>query len=607
MQAGATVTAVWREPGKHLDLFATGSDGAVWSIWWNNRVGWRPEGWRLIHAEIKMQPGATVTAVWREPGKHLGLFATGTDGAVWSISWNDQPSPAWGLLANARGVAQPVKGVYFFAGERGGNYSTYTAHPLDSRDEHWNTIPSTREWVMDRMVEAHVNTVVMSYWSNVKWSPMDLVPAEPGTEPSKIGSESLKGVLDAVEGRPLVVMPAIESGIGWEFSRDFPISPGSSEVAPGLVQRIGWLVELFNGRMHLWARIYDREGDPRYVVNIIHAASELIDPHAPGADDVFANGFDAVAAKVRVCYGISVGFTLDTIGNQRYSAHPSKVGPALEQTASVLAIQGFASEVFSPPGLVKNAPPCPERGDWRLCPPYDNNVDNLERIADWKRDAVRDWVKTGVPVILDVSNGFDGRVVWAEVWHGFWGDNLDYTDDRWRNWMSELKGPGIKGITFNTWNGYTEGYAAVPTREHGWTVYNWLTDLLEPPPWDYSHMHYVNGAGTHRVYGAICEKWINLGADRGFGAPISEELPTARGGRMQYFADGKAIYWSGMTGAHALYGLIAKTYREEGADGSCLGLPISDEEESGKNRVCHFERGRIDWSPGDKRGRITCW
>ena len=89
MQAGATVTAVWREPGKHLDLFATGTDGAVWSIWWNNTVGWRPEGWLLIHVEIKMKPGATVTAVWREPGKHLDLFATGTDGAVWSIWWNN--------------------------------------------------------------------------------------------------------------------------------------------------------------------------------------------------------------------------------------------------------------------------------------------------------------------------------------------------------------------------------------------------------------------------------------------------------------------------------------------------------------------------------------
>ena len=34
----------------------------------------------------------------------------------------------------------------------------------------------------------------------------------------------------------------------------------------------------------------------------------------------------------------------------------------------------------------------------------------------------------------------------------------------------------------------------MPDTKHGWTVYNWLTDLLEPPPWDYSHMHYVNGA-----------------------------------------------------------------------------------------------------------------
>ncbi len=80
MQPRATVTAVWREAGKHLDLFVTGTDGAVWSIWWNDTVGWRPE-WLLIHPEIKMQPGATVTAVWREAGKHLDLFVTGTDGS----------------------------------------------------------------------------------------------------------------------------------------------------------------------------------------------------------------------------------------------------------------------------------------------------------------------------------------------------------------------------------------------------------------------------------------------------------------------------------------------------------------------------------------------
>lgn len=123
--------------------------------------------------------------------------------------------------------------------------------------------------------------------------------------------------------------------------------------------------------------------------------------------------------------------------------------------------------------------------------------------------------------------------------HGTSGDNMNYPDDRWRNWLSQLKGPGVKGIVFDTWNGYTEGYAAAPTREHGDTVYRWLTDLFEPLFWDCSHMHYVNGAPTWRILGAICEKWVQLGADRSFGAPVSRELPTLHG-RVQHFTDGKS-------------------------------------------------------------------
>jgi len=506
-----------------------------------------------------------------------------------------------GLLASPGLEGQPVKGLYFFPGERGANAALYTTHPLDVLDGRWNSDPSTRDWVMDRMVRAHVNTVVMSYWSNMpQWSPME------------IGPTTLSGVLDAVEGRPLVIMPAIESGADknhpeipqWEFSSDFPINPGGLEVATGLVQRIGWLADLFRGRLHLWARMYDRDGISRHAVNILHVASDLIGQDDPGADETFAHAFDVVAAEVQARFGFRVGFTLDTIGGRRYSPFPRRAGAALEATASVLAVQGFASEVFS--DRVKNFPACAEGADWRTCPPADNNIDNLEVLANWKRDAVNDWLDARVPVILDVSNGFDGRIVWAKVPHGFWGDNLDYTDDRWRNWMSQLKGPRIKGITCNTWNGYTEGYAAVPSQEHGWTVYNWLSDLMEPAPWDYSHMHYVNGAATHRVYGAICEKWVQLGGDRGFGAPVSEELPSTLG-RKQYFTDNKAIYWSGTTGAHELHGLIGLTYREEGGDASCLGLPISDEQRAGAGSVSFFQHGRIDWSPGDGRARVTCF
>jgi hypothetical protein len=33
-----------------------------------------------------------------------------------------------------------------------------------------------------------------------------------------------------------------------------------------------------------------------------------------------------------------------------------------------------------------------------------------------------------VPVILDVTSGFDGRIVWRAGGTGFWGDNLDNTE-----------------------------------------------------------------------------------------------------------------------------------------------------------------------------------
>jgi len=42
-------------------------------------------------------------------------------------------------------------------------------------------------------------------------------------------------------------------------------------------------------------------------------------------------------------------------------------------------------------------------------------------MADWKRKAMNDWIATGVPVILDVSNGYDGRKFFGDAtWH--WSD-----------------------------------------------------------------------------------------------------------------------------------------------------------------------------------------
>jgi hypothetical protein len=501
------------------------------------------------------------------------------------------------LLASPGFESQPVKGVYFFPGEAAGNLDLYTVHPLLTDDRRWNSDPSSRGRVMDRLVAAHVNTIVMSYWSIMpQWSPMLL------------DAGSLAGVLNAAEKRALVILPAIESGFAedqsipqWKFARDFPSPTHGGPLAPGLIARVSELITLFRDRMHQWARLFDRNGVARYSVQILHAYSEL----RGTTDQQFADAFGAVAAEVRKRFQIEIGFVLDLVGGDHpYIAKPPQAGPVLEREATVLAANGFASEVFS--GRVIAGPPCGDP-DWRRCQPFDNNRENLPNLADWKRDAVRDWAVTGLPVILDVTNGMDGRIVWRKVGVGFWGDNMNYTEDRWRNWMSQLKGPAIRGITVDTWNGYTEGWAVTPSFEHGETGYHWLTDLLEPDPRHYSHMHYVNGARTFRVFGAICLKWLQLGADRGFGVPVTEELPSARG-RVSFFVDTaarKAIYWSGATGAHEVHGVIAQTYWEVGADADPLGLPISDEEPLGAGRVSRFEGGRIEWSPGDLRGRIV--
>lgn len=480
-----------------------------------------------------------------------------------------------GLLASPGLDQNPAKAIYFFPGE-GSDDSLWTTHPLDIRDRHWNSDDSTRGWVLDRMVAAHVNTVVASWWSTLpESSPMAL------TSPRSPISPSWQWLVDAVGTRPLVILPAIESGLDprqWQFADEFP----SSEPA-GLVDRIGWLCDAFAGRMERWARIYDAAGNPRYAVNIIHTCSHLL---TPDSDAAFADGFNTVATAVRDRYQIDVGFTLDTIVDPYYSAIPLQAGSHLAHTASILAIHGFESEIFSP-----------------AVHPGDNNADgNISNMADWKRKAMNDWIATGVPVILDVSNGYDGRKVFGDAtWH--WGDTADSTDDRWRNWMSQLKNPSIAGISVDCWNGYTEGFAMVPSREHGDTAYNWLTDLLEPDPRGGNHMHYVNGVATHRVFGAICEKWIALGADRSFGAPVTDELASGPG-RKQEFTDGKSIYWGPQTGAFELHGLIAMAYCNAGGGSSRLGLPTSDEQPSGNGRLNRFQHGEITWKPGDTTAQI---
>jgi hypothetical protein len=124
------VTVVARNPD-HLDLFVTGSDGGVYSAYWDNATGWS-SFFRIDDGFANVRSAVTVIA--RNPD-HLDLFVTGSDGGVYSAYWDN--ATAWSSFFRIDdGFAKgrfPVAAVarnpnhldLFVTGTDGGIYSAY--------------------------------------------------------------------------------------------------------------------------------------------------------------------------------------------------------------------------------------------------------------------------------------------------------------------------------------------------------------------------------------------------------------------------------------------------------------------------------------------------
>jgi uncharacterized protein with LGFP repeats len=102
------------------------------------------------------------------------------------------------------------------------------------------------------------------------------------------------------------------------------------------------------------------------------------------------------------------------------------------------------------------------------------------------------------------------------------------------------------------------------------------------------------------VIGAIHDKWVALGSEGGFGAPLDDERPTYDGkGRTQDFAGGGIISWHPALGAFGVYGGICKRWLEIGRE--AFGYPITDE--SGcpdkRGRFNHFRKLDLPGGPTD--------
>ncbi len=373
------------------------------------------------------------------------------------------PEPGiWGRLANPGFENQRIITTLFFSGQaRDGseryecradpNLSLYTVHPSDERHLNWSVTQANRTFALTQMTQAGINVVTMSSWGE------DFLPCGTGWSliaPMQTAPGSQDELFTAALEEHLLVMPLIESRNDWAFRDEFP-RLRDGRVAPGTVSQIANLIGRYlQNDSHpewaeAWAKVYDHNGEARFAVSIIHASSNEL---SYGDHAGYAAGFDLLAEEVFDLTGVQVGFFIDPLPPNsnapgEFKPYPEKTGPSLIETDAILGIQSFIPEIW-----------------------ISGNPTESQQI-DWKRDFSQRWSKTGVPFLMDVSPGYDANIVFpGSIQYGF--------SSTWLQALTEMVADfGEDGLMFNSWNGYTEGIAAVSIREFGDQYYQWLHEL----------------------------------------------------------------------------------------------------------------------------------
>lgn len=130
-----------------------------------------------------------------------------------------------------------------------------------------------------------------------------------------------------------------------------------------------------------------------------------------------------------------------------------------------------------------------------------------------------------------------------------------------------------------------------------------VTDEL-PTPDGVGRFNYFEGGsiywspetGAYEIHGAILDRWSQLGWETSvLGYPTTNELPTPDGtGRYNHFRGG-SVYWSPQTGAHEVYGAILERWSQLGWETSWLGYPTSGEYDVPGGRRSNFQGGWIEY------------
>lgn len=364
------------------------------------------------------------------------------------------PAGVWGRIANESRRGQRIVSGLFFAGPPNPNsLPLYTRHPVTPGRLDW-TDQSDIRFALRQVASAGLNTIKLSYFGHEgetdNWAPAWLFSQRrwPGDgEGTYSEAEQVargRQLFDTAAELDLLVAPMLEVSPAFRFWADFPFN------LDGLVRRAGWLLRNF-GSAPNFLRVYDSDGLPRHLVWLI----ESIHVGSVTAQD-FAAGFERAAQLLYDQLGYRVGWMIDPTPLPPYGSHDGPDPAALRSTPSVVGVNPFN---ITSQGL----------GTFK----EQDQISEDERLA-YARSIMTTWSNSGIPFIAPVLPGYDAHLVFPFPRTTVYGFNPG-----WRLRQQQLAVEfATAGLSVDTWNGWTEGYAIPPSQEDGDTHLDWMHDTV---------------------------------------------------------------------------------------------------------------------------------
>jgi hypothetical protein len=358
----------------------------------------------------------------------------------------------WGRIANSLRRGQSLIAALYFAGPPNPNsLPLYTRHPLDPALLGWTD--ADIDVALRQMTAVGLNTIKLSYWGyqgeTDRWAPSWLFsrtrwPGESGEGPYSPAEQVAKArhFFEKAAAHGLLIAPMIE------VSPAFPLDERFSEMIDPLLSRCSWLIEKLGDEPN-WLQVYDPNGEPRRVIWLIESVQRN------ASDPVgYSQAFTTVAEQLKTRFGFPVGFILDPISFYPYAKFGGPEPSVLIRNPAILAINPYNATVQG-------------------TKPYAN----LKEIPDEERQAYaesvfRRWSASGIPFIAPIMPGYDAHKVFptAPV-YGFTAS--------WRERQAALAVEyATGGLSMDTWNGWTEGYAIPPSVEEGDVNFQWASEVV---------------------------------------------------------------------------------------------------------------------------------